>query len=97
MDTSNLFTNESCERNAVAEPVIAELVEASKHQSIETSAMGKVQWWFRQAQPPRLSNGSVPDIIADVEPVVAEFVEASKRPLWEKSCGGSFDRLNHHD
>ena len=91
MDTSNLATNKSCERNAVAEPVVAELVEASKR-----PLWGKVLWWwFRQAQPPRLSSGSVPDIIVVVEPVVAELVEASKCPLWEKSYGGGFDRLNH--
>jgi len=36
-------------------------------------------------------------VVELAERVVAEPVEASKHPLWEKSYGGGFDRLNHHD
>ena len=47
----------------IVEPVVAELVEASKRSQVfyeliktdGTEQCQKTQWWFRQAQPPQVS------------------------------------------
>jgi len=75
----------------VAELVVAELVEASKHRSIETTM------WDMAVMV--VSTGSTTEKSCEqnavVELVVAELVEASKRLQERANQDGGFDRLNH--